>query len=91
MIDRYVTALPRSTPAWLDQLDALAKQVRGEGLDLLLIHAALEVVLTAVENRRNAAPLRSSTFLVRQRPSSPHLVRTLVSRIPGNVPPRAPP
>lgn len=51
VVDRYVTALPRSTPAWLDQLDALARQVRGEGLDLLLIHAALEVVLTAVENR----------------------------------------
>jgi len=51
VVDRYVTALPRSTQAWLDQLDALAKQVRGEGLDLLLIHAALEVVLTAVENR----------------------------------------
>ena len=51
IIDRYLTAVPRDTDAWLDELDALAKQVRGDGLDRRLIRIALEVVLAAVEEQ----------------------------------------
>jgi hypothetical protein len=56
VVDRYITAVPRDTEAWLGQLDALAIQVRGRGLDLPMLRTAIEVVLAAIEAQERRHP-----------------------------------
>lgn len=56
LVDRPVAVLPHETEAWLDHLHALARQIRGRGLELERLRRAVEALLVEINDQEQRRP-----------------------------------